>query len=109
MSPTQLVHPTLEWPVIALRHKAAPDGILPDVMPLLRVVRCIPDAMVPAARLKPPFRKAVLPAQFPFPVGDPRLDIETQVVRRAEAMQVIRHQQVIADQPGSGFPPGLVK
>ncbi len=68
----------------------------------------IADPMVPAARLKPPFRPPVLPPQLPFPVGDPRLDAKAQVVRRTEAMQVIRHEQVIANQPPGRFLPSLV-
>jgi len=67
-SPAQRVHPALMRPGIALLDQTASDRILPDVVPFLRVVSRVEDPMVPAARLKPPFRKAVLPAQFPFPV-----------------------------------------
>lgn len=37
-----------------------------------------------------------------FPTGDPTFDGEPQVVRRAEEMQVIGNQQVIADEPHGG-------
>ena len=45
-----------------------------------------------------------------FPETNPTFDSELQIVRRAEQMQVIRHQQIIADEPCSRrVLPDLVK
>ena len=100
------MHAPLVRPVLDARDQALADWILLHVKPLLALA--VAQAMMPAARLKLPTGVPMLPAKLTFPVGDPGLDGELQVARRAEAMQVIRHQEIIADQPRRRFEPGLM-
>src|SRR5207244_643282 len=69
------------------------------VVPLFGVALLLPQAMMPAPRLKPPLRTAMRLSAQPLPVRDPLLDGESLIGGAAEAMQMIRHQQKISHQP----------
>ena len=92
-----------------MRNESLPQWILANVVPFLRLAFVIPQPVVPAARLKLPVRQAVLPAELRLPVGNPSLDGEGQIARRAEAVQVIPDEHGIAHQPRRGFEPGLLR
>ncbi len=47
--------------------------------------------------------------ELSFPIRDPLVQCEFQVARGAEKMKVIRHEQVIADQPRPRFQPTLAE
>src|ERR1035437_6836367 len=108
-SPMNLMHTSEVWPILRLLHQTLSHRILADVLPLLRVTLAVTQTMMKAARLKRAgvrmhFGKAI------FPEPNPTFDGELQVVRGAEQMQVIRHQQVIAHQPGRGrVPPDVME
>ena len=53
--------------------------------------------------------KVLLPfSEFPFPITNPSFNVEMQIPRCTEAMQMVRHQEIIADQPGRRFLPNLM-
>ncbi len=107
--PTNLMHESEIRPILRARHQSGAHRILPDVLPFLRVALAVTHSMMKYARLKRPcvqmcFGKAV------FPETNPSFDREFQITRRAEEMQVIRHQQVITHDPcGSGVSPDVVQ
>lgn len=57
------------------------------------------------------FRKE--PARFlrekPFPIGHPTGKRNVEPLRSGEEMQMVGHQQIVADQPGIGFGPALLE
>lgn len=63
--------------------------------------------MVPGQGLKPPSRITVRFGESAFPVGDPVLQWNCPIVRRAEKMHMIRHQDVSPNQPGVGRLPDI--
>jgi len=100
-SPMNLMHTSKVRPILRLLHQTLSHRILADVLPLLRVTLAITHTMMKAAVLKSSgvrmrFGEAVLPEP------NPTFDGEFQIARRAKQMQMIRHQQVIAHQPGRG-------
>ncbi len=58
-------------------------------------------------RLPPPLGVSRLLGEQPFPVSHPAVERDVQIVRGSKQMQVIRHQQIVADQPRLCFPPNL--
>jgi hypothetical protein len=65
--------------------------------------------MMPAPRLKFPLRPPVLQPGIAFPVSNPCLDGKTQIARSTKSMKMVRHQQVIADEPSFCFRPGFME
>ena len=92
------MHASEVRPVLRAFHQFGPHRILADILPLLRVTFPITQTMMKTACLKSSrvrmrFGEAVLPETHPT------LDGEFQIARCAEQMQVIGHEQVIADEP----------
>ena len=85
------------------------ERIFLNIEPFLGVVLAITKAVMPATRLKFPLHSLVLQCEFALPIGNPLLDGESQIVRRAKAMKVIWHQQIITDEPRFRFRPRLMQ
>ena len=90
-------------PVVRIRHQIFPQRILPHVGQLLLVFEAITHSMVKRFPLPLPRLLQMPAAELSFPKLDPLVYVEMQIVRRAKEMQVIRHEQVIADEPGRRF------
>jgi len=93
-----LIHAPAIRPILQPRHQSGSHRILANILPLLRVTFAVAQPMMKSAGLKFPcigrcFRQPV------FPETHPAFEGEFQIVRRAEQMQMIRHQQIIAHEP----------
>src|SRR5687767_8802016 len=91
-------------PIVCTRDQSGPHRIFPDVLPLLRVALAIAHSMMKPARLKSVGRRCCAALIFKtlggavFPKRNPAFDGEFQIARSAEEMQVIGHEQIIADE-----------
>ena len=114
--PNQVKDFSFERPVLDATAKVLAQRILLNIKPLLRIALAVAETMMPTARLKLPLRwgerpRDPLPFQgkLPFPIRNPSLDSKMQIARRTEAMQVIRHQQIITNQPRRRLRPSLMQ
>ena len=107
--PTDFMHAAEEGPFFGRGREAGAHGVFTDVLPFLGVALAAAEAVVQAAALEGAgvgmgFGKAV------FPKGDPFFDGEFQVVGRAEEVEVVGHEHVVADEPrGGGVFPNLMQ
>lgn len=85
------------------------ERILLHVEPFLGVVLAVAQPMMPAARLKLPLCPLVLQRERAFPVGNPCFNGETQILRSAEAVEVIRHHKIITNKPSLRLRPSLMQ
>jgi len=92
-------------PRIWNRNEAKANWIIPHVVPLLGVAFTTPQRVMPTPRLESPVCPAMDPCNLPLPKGDPVLNLDTRIMRRAEAVQVVRQQDVIANEPSCGGTP----
>ena len=97
----------LEGPFFNLLCQAFSNRIFLNVKPFPRIILVFPQAVMPAARLKHPFLVFMPPMEIPFPKSDPLFNGECQLTRRAKKVQMVGHQQIIPDQPGSRRKPCL--
>ena len=108
-SPMNLMPTSEARPILRRLHQTLPHGILADVLPLLRATPAVTQTMMKAAGLK----SSGVRMRFGEAVHRetrPALNGEFQIARRAEQMQMIRHQQAIAHQPGGGrVPPEVME
>jgi hypothetical protein len=109
LRPADVMHTALVGPIVNAHDQSFANRILLHVEPFLRIALAVAQSMMPAPRLKFPTGVPMLPAKLTFPVGDPFFDGELEVTWRAEAMQVVRHHKIIADQPCRCFQPGLMQ
>jgi hypothetical protein len=82
-----------------LFYQTGPHWVLLHVEPFLRVTVGAPQAMMKSQRLPDPMLVIVRFTESALPKCDPLLDGEIQIARRGEQMQMVRHQNVIPDQP----------
>src|ERR1700722_3377668 len=92
------MHSSLIRPVFRFCHQSGAHGIFADILPFLRITFSIAEPMMKSAALKgsgvgTSFGKLI------FPKRNPTFGCEMQIARRTKKMQMIRHQQIIADQP----------
>ena len=82
------------------------DGILADVFEFVAVVARRTEAVVEEAPLPEPIALfEMFAGKLAFPVGDPFFEGESEVARGAEEVEVVGHEEVIADEPSvSGAP-----
>ena len=97
-----LVYAPVIRPFFWLRHQTCPHRILTDVLPLLCVAFPVPQPMMKPAGLKGSgsgmgFGKPVLPE------AQPAFDGELQITRSAKQVEMVWHEQIIADQPSCGY------
>ena len=108
-SPMNLMPASEARPILRRLHQTLSHGILADVLPLLRATPAVTQTMMKAAGLK----SSGVRMRFGEAVHRetrPALNGEFQIARRAEQMQMIRHQQAIAHQPGGGrVPPEVME
>jgi hypothetical protein len=71
-------------------------------MPFLIIIFLLPQAMMEAVRLKDWRIRAKGTFQLPLPIGYPIFQRVTFVSYRTKKVQVIRHNQIIAHEPGLG-------
>ena len=109
---TQLVHLTLEWPILRLRHQPGPHRILPHVTPFLVVMMPAPELRIPKIQLphrlfrgpRPAPRDQHFPLPHPLRQGSP-----VPFRWRTKQMQMIRHHHESPDHPGRRQPPGFLE
>ena len=92
---------TLVRPILWPRDQGLANWVLPHVLPLLSITLLAAETMVKATSLKSA-QVRVCAREPIFPKGNPALDREPQIARRTKQVQMIRHEQVIAHQPGGG-------
>jgi hypothetical protein len=97
--PMNFMHAALIQPVRGICHQSGAHRIFLNIKPFFVVTLPIPKSVVKATPLK---RAAVgtCLCQLILPEPHPTFDGKFQVPRRAEQMQMVRHQQIIAHQPG---------
>lgn len=89
---------SLVRPILRLRNKLFPHRILPYVGQLLLVLNAVTHPMMKRTSLPRPRLIQMPAAELAFPELNPLVNPELQILRRAQEMQVIRHQQIIADE-----------
>jgi hypothetical protein len=102
-----LVDAALERPLVRGCNEVFADGILLEVVPFLGVGFVASQTVVPTARLEAPTRVLMFFSEGAFPVGDPFFDRGDWRAGEAEAVKVIRHEDVIGNEPGCCSAPGL--
>ncbi|HEU5396517.1 MAG TPA: hypothetical protein VFV81_05065 [Verrucomicrobiae bacterium] len=96
-------------PVFRRSHQAGAHGILANVSPLLRIALAVSQPMVKSTRLKCPGVRMYF-GETIFPKAHPAFDSESQIPWGAEQMQVVGHQEIIADEPrGRSLLPNLME
>ena len=101
LMPPNFMHAPLIKPFFWFSCQAGSHRIFTDILPFLRIAFSATQTMMETGALKSSslvagFRKLALPKRHPV------FDSKLQVIRRAKQMQMVRHQKIIADQPGSG-------
>ena len=77
-----------------------------DVFEFFAVVIGRAEAVVEVAALPLPIELVeVLPGELALPVGDPFIEGESEVARGAEEVEMVGHENVVADEPGVGSAP----
>jgi len=85
-------------PILWSLYQSSTNGVFTDVLPLLRITFPVTQTMVKSPRLKYPGVRVHL-CEAVFPKAHPSLNGEFQIMRRAEEMKMIRHEEIIAHQP----------
>jgi hypothetical protein len=100
-SPHDLMDPSLIRPIFWLLHQTGAHGIFADVLPFLGVAFLRPQPIMKSAALE---RSSIRTGfgQLISPKGDPAFGAELPVAQNAKQMQMVQHQQIIADQSGRG-------
>ena len=84
------------------------DGVFADVSEFFTIVVEGADAVVEVAALPIPLGLVeVFAGELAFPVGDPFIEGESEVARGAEEVEMVGHENVVADEPGVGSAPDL--
>ena len=98
----------LVWPVVGTGDKTFTDGIGADVLPFSGEVFALADLGVPALALPKgtDVGKRKGKGHLGFPVFHPAMEIrDGRVSRKAEKMDVVRHNHVAGDAPVLGVVP----
>ena len=98
-SPPQRFHHSLTGPTIGLFHQPFAQRIFTNIIPFFRVALLPSQPVMKRMRLPSAMRILMDPPELPFPKRHPFLQGKSQILRRAEKMQMVRHEQVITDQP----------
>src|SRR5947208_3269351 len=89
----------LKRPIIQIRGELFTERIFPDVNQLLLVFDAVAHPAMKRFALPRPRFSQMTPAELAFPEFHPLVYPEMQIARRAEEMQVIRHEEVKSDEP----------
>src|SRR5687767_2787831 len=108
-SPTQNIQHPLMRPILGLGDEASFDWVLLHVSPALGIILIPAQAMVKGVRLPLAFIVCVKAAELALPKCDPMFEGKIEIVRSAEEMQMVRHQQIVAGYPCLGGLPRLNK
>ena len=84
-------------PVVWVWDQVFADGVVANVVPFFVVAVGSAKASVPFIFLPFPRWVRGIGGEAAFPVGDPAVEGNIGFVRRAEAMKVIGHQEIVAD------------
>ena len=103
------MHVSFELPIFHAPDQFCAHRIFLNINPFCRIALFCPQTVMPSARLKIPIVAAMPPTEITFPVSDPLFNREGQIPRRAKCVQMIRHQQIVANQPRGCRQPGLVE
>ena len=94
-------------PILRPRHQSLPHRILPNVIPFLLIILCPPQPRIPMPRLPLPHFLLCRLTKQPLPVTHPTIQPKLEPPRRTKKMNMIRHQQIIPNQPPIRLPPSL--
>ena len=100
--PVNFMDTSLIGPIFRLCCQSRAHRIILNIKPFLVVILLIPQPVMKTTPLKCA-RIGTCFCQAIFPVRNPTFNREFQIMRDAEQMQVIGHQQIIAYQPGGGL------
>ena len=100
--PRQTIHSSLKQPFIGLFYQAGANGIFTDVSPFLVIIFAASQTRVPEIPLPLAGFGQMKTAQFAFPKQYPSWQGYGQISRRTKQVEVVWHQQIIADEPGVG-------
>ena len=92
------MHTSEVRPILSLLYQTLSHRILTNVLPLLRVAFAIAQPVMETTVLKSS-RIGNRFSQPVFPEPQPAFNGEFQIMRHAEQMQMVRHQEIIAHQP----------
>jgi hypothetical protein len=96
------MNPSPIRPLFWFLDQAFSDRVLPNIAPLFGIALIAPQPMMENTRLKTTLL-TLDPPKSVFPKASPLLNSKRQIVCRAEKVQMVRHQNVVADQPRCGF------
>ena len=107
--PWQNVDLTLIRPLVRLRDQPRAHGVASDVFPLCGVAGALTELRVPVVLLPQRFLVRTGPpaGHDPLPVLDPRPESRLRIGRRAEQVNVIRHDDISANHPPIRRHPGI--
>ena len=86
-------------PIIHGFTEAGPDGIVAYVFPFLIVIFVASQAVMPTQSLPWACARELQATEPTFPICYPRLNRNFHVMRRAEKMNMIGHQDIAPDLP----------
>ena len=89
-----------EGPEFWSGNESFADWVRADVGEFLAVFFRSAEAMMERSALPNPFAVCVLAGELRFPIGHPPVDGEPQIAWGAKEVDVIGHEEVIADKPG---------
>ena len=99
----EVVDSSLVRPFLRLLRQFFPQRILPYIGQLLLVFNPVAQPVMKRFPLPRSRLVQMLPAELAFPKLHPSIYVEMQIVRRAEEMKMIRHEEVIAHPPRCCF------
>ena len=103
--PAQFMDCSLVGPVPNFLRQPRPHRILLHIKPFLRIALLLSQPMMKSVRLPHPIGMAMRFAESAFPKRNPPFYGERQIARRSEQMQMVRHQNIVSNQPGGGLTP----
>jgi len=97
----------LKRPILRIVNKPSADGIESNVFPFLKITFLTPESVMKSVSLKEWLRRSDCALHKALPVFDPVGNGYFLIGGRAEQMDVVGHNNVIADEPCIRFLPGL--
>src|SRR5262249_7783659 len=99
----QVVDAALVQPLIGFDDELFAERVLTDVSQLVLILDAGAEAMMEGVTLPAPWLLHMPATEPTFPKLDPLVYAEMQITRSTKEVNVIRHEEVIADQPGGCF------
>ena len=107
--PAERVHHALIRPLIRAFHKTFAQRVFTNIIPFLRITLLPSQPVMKRMRLPAAIRIVMQPPELTLPERHPFLQRKSQIIRRAEQMQMVGHEQIITHQPCVGRLPCRAK